>query len=36
MKKEKNLKINIEYGSKNLKEILREILKEQYINYITG
>ena len=35
MKKETNINIKIEYGTENLKEILIELLKEQYINYIT-
>ena len=35
MKNGQNANIQIEYGIENLKEILRELLKEQYINYIT-
>ena len=35
MKKGQNVNIKIEYGKENLKEILIELLKEQYINYIT-
>lgn len=35
MKNEQNVKIHIEYGKENLKEILIELLREQYINYIT-
>ena len=35
MKKGQNVNIQIEYGTENLKEILIELLKEQYINYIT-
>lgn len=35
MKNGQNLNIRIEYGKENLKEILIELLKEQYINYIT-
>ena len=35
MKKGQNVNIQIEYGKENLKEILIELLKEQYINYIT-
>lgn len=35
MKKRQNVNIKIEYGTKNLKEILIKLLKEQYINYIT-
>ena len=35
MKKGQNINIQIEYGTENLKEILIELLKEQYINYIT-
>ena len=27
-------KINIEYGDKDLKEILTGMLKEQYLNYL--
>lgn len=35
MKNEQNIKIQIEYGKDNLKQILLELLKEQYIEYIT-
>ena len=35
MKNGQNVNIQIEYGIENLKEILIELLKEQYINYIT-
>ena len=35
MKEGQNVNIKIEYGKENLKEILLELLKEQYINYIT-
>ena len=35
MKNGQNINIQIEYGTENLKEILIELLKEQYINYIT-
>lgn len=35
MKKEENVKIDIEYGKQNLKQLLVELLTEQYINYIT-
>lgn len=35
MKNGQNVTIKIEYGTENLKEILVELLKEQYINYIT-
>ena len=35
MKNGQNANIQIEYGEENLKEILVELLKEQYINYIT-
>ena len=35
MKTGQNVTIQIEYGTENLKEILVELLKEQYINYIT-
>ena len=35
MKNGQNENIQIEYGAENLKEILIELLKEQYINYIT-
>lgn len=35
MKNEQKTNIQIEYGKSNLKQILLELLKEQYINYIT-
>ena len=35
MKNGQNVNIQIEYGTENLKDILIELLKEQYINYIT-
>lgn len=35
MKNGQNIKIQIEYGKEDLKEILIELLKEQYIDYIT-
>ena len=35
MKSVQNVNIKIEYGTENLKGILMELLKEQYINYIT-
>ena len=35
MKNGQNVNIQIEYGTENLKEMLIELLKEQYINYIT-
>lgn len=35
MQKEENVKMHIEYGKQNLKQLLAELLKEQYINYIT-
>ncbi len=35
MKNGQNVNIQIEYGEENLKEILIELLKEQYIKYIT-
>lgn len=34
MKNVKNINVQIEYGKKNLKEIIIQLLKEQYINYI--
>ncbi len=34
MKNEQTINIQIEYGNANLKQILLELLKEQYINYI--
>ncbi len=35
MKNGQNVNIKLEYGTENLREILIELLKEQYINYIT-
>jgi hypothetical protein len=35
MKNKQNVNIQIEYGKAELKQILLELLKEQYINYIT-
>lgn len=35
MKNEINVNLQIEYGKGDLKQILIELLKEQYINYIT-
>lgn len=35
MKNENNLSVQIEYGKEYLKQILIELLKERYINYIT-
>lgn len=35
MKNEQNANIQIEYGKADLKQILLELLKEQYIDYIT-
>lgn len=35
MKNKQNANIQIEYGKAELKLILLELLKEQYINYIT-
>lgn len=35
MKNKQNANIQIEYGKSELKQILLELLKEQYINYIT-
>ncbi len=34
MKNGQNANIQIEYGKEDLKEIILELLKEQYINYI--
>ena len=34
MKNGQNVNIQIEYGKESLKEIITELLKEQYINYI--
>lgn len=36
MESGQNVKIQVEYGKKDLKEILKELLKEHYINYITS
>ena len=35
MRNEQKVNIKIEYGKESLKEIITELLKEQYINYIT-
>ena len=35
MKSEQNANIQIEYGQEDLKQIIIELLKGQYINYIT-
>ena len=35
MKNQQNANIQIEYGKTDLKKILLELLKEQYIEYIT-
>ena len=35
MKNIQNVNITIEYGEENLKKILVELLKEEYIKYIT-
>ena len=35
MENGQNVNIQIEYGKESLKEILINLLKEQYINYIT-
>ena len=35
MKRGQNVNIQIEYGKGSLKELITELLKEQYINYIT-
>ena len=35
MEKRENLNIQVEYGKENLKEILIELLREQYINHIS-
>lgn len=35
MKNEQDINIQIEYGKKDLKQIIIELLKGQYINYIT-
>lgn len=34
MQNGQNINIKTEYGGENLKEILVELLKQQYINYI--
>lgn len=36
MKDKQNINIQIEYGDKKLKDILVELLKEEYINYIVN
>lgn len=35
MKDEEKINIQIEYGEQNLKEIIVELLKQKYIEYIT-
>lgn len=35
MKNGQNVNFQIEYGKEDLKKILLELLREQYINYIT-
>lgn len=35
MKKKENINIQIKYGEQNLKEIIIELLKQKYIEYIT-
>lgn len=35
MKNSENINIQIQYGKRNLKEILVELLKQKYIEYIT-
>lgn len=35
MKNEQDINIQIEYGREDLKQIIIELLKGQYINYIT-
>ena len=35
MKNSENIYILIQYGKRNLKEILAELLKQKYIEYIT-
>lgn len=35
MKNSENINIQIQYGKRNLKEILAELLKQKYIEYIT-
>lgn len=34
MKNGQSINIQIEYGKENLKNILMELLKEEYVNYI--
>ena len=35
MKNKENINIQIKYGEQNLKEIIIELLKQKYIEYIT-
>ncbi len=35
-KEKQEIKVQVEYGEKDLKEILEEILKEKYASYIAG
>lgn len=35
MKNKENINIQIQYGEQNLKEILTELIKQKYIEYIT-
>ncbi len=35
MKNKENVNVKIEYGEQNLKEIIVELLKQKYIEYIT-
>lgn len=35
MKNSENINIQIQYGKRSLKEILAELLKQKYIEYIT-
>ncbi len=35
MKNSESINIQIQYGKQNLKEILAELLKQKYIEYIT-
>lgn len=35
MKNSESINIQIQYGKRNLKEILAELLKQKYIEYIT-
>lgn len=35
MKNVQNVNVQIEYGKEDLKDILLELLKQQYISYIT-